>query len=1451
MVRSRQKLWLLPLLLAMMVAVLAPFTAQAQDVTYLDASGTQQTLADGTYTVVTDQTEWTSGWYVVNANVTIGSRITATGDVHLVLMDGFKLTASKGITVNYDATSNNALTIYAQSDGTGMGGLLVNSVDDNLAGIGGGDYQDCGVITINGGDLDIKCGENGANIGSGRHPYNNSTINNGVVTINGGKLNLRSNSMGNAAAIGGGEYTSGGTITINGGNITANGSTYGAGIGGCDGYGGGVITINGGTITAKGMSGSPGIGGGAYWSTGNLNSGNSGTITINGGNITSYSNSKNGMISAAIGAAIAAKTPGDGDVIRLNWTNESDRYETIGDGKGYSSGKILFIKPLNIESTGERATLADLEQASVLVPHDGETLHSVTYMLDGEVYEQYNVVEGECAQDFKLRHDDRVFDAWYEDGASEPWNFELPVMQDLVLVGQFHDLEISTDESGTYLIGSLVDWNVFCVLLKNGLINTSSNAKLTADITDPVDYYVVGDRDHIFTGTFDGQGHTLTLDLMANRTYYSPFYYVNSYATIKDLVVEGTITTNAMYVGGLVGYSYGVTINNCVVSASIVANVSGTAYLGGLVGYSYSNTQIKNCIFDGKLLGSNASTSCGFIGWGIIDGYSISNSYFIPEEITISSYNSKTFTYENTPNLSNCYYTTPFGTEQGVQMMAVTAGEGVTILSAPLLSHKGVNYFTNGMTIELSYDLPEGKYFNTYTISNGEITNATTMTGEHVISGLTGAATITGSYMDSKTDISTAEVAEIDDVTYNKEPQKPELHVTLGDAVLVNGEDYIVEWSNNVDAGLATATILGIGQYGGELTANFNILPRDINDEVIDAKCRKMFARTGASIYPSPVIMYGDYKLISGTDYVLTSCEGFIEPGDYSRTATGKGNYTGVIEFPFTILGDITYLDYVDGNWVESTCSNYKLLYDQSALNSQTTFSNGWWVVAEDVTITNRVIDNNEVNLILMDGVTAHFEKGITVNNYNTTSKFTLYAQSAGEGMGKLIIDATNNYYAGIGGSNSRMCGIVTINGGDLNIKGGLNSAAIGSSEASGTNNGVVTINGGHLNLIGGEYAAAIGGGYRVSGGNITINGGVINATGGKNSAAIGGGGTIYSNAGQSGTITINGGQVTATAGSDCPTAIGAGYPPKDVMPEDKISLGWTNDDDFITANGNYVCYKMTLTKDFFLKGTTTLATLDNIADTTIVPAIMPEISLAEVLEGENGNCYTIKDDVAVAAVNDDYAIVTDGSDWLKLTSSIEELAEGDIIKNLRGKLAIDEAGNPSFDMFGYEDSQATVDYQVDKFILAWVTEESLISLKSGQLVTLKGYYDETNSALCGKINSPQGVVISMSTSRVGALEDGSHLEVTGVISFKQAWDESGNGAPRRVPRTGDSAYENLTLDAQSVVMADPTGIINILVGGREVLGIYDLRGIEVKNPAKGNIYIIRFADGTAEKVRL
>ena len=55
-------------------------------------------------------TNWGTGWYVVpeNADVTIGSRITVSGAVNLILCDGAKLTASGGIKVE---GPTNSLTI--------------------------------------------------------------------------------------------------------------------------------------------------------------------------------------------------------------------------------------------------------------------------------------------------------------------------------------------------------------------------------------------------------------------------------------------------------------------------------------------------------------------------------------------------------------------------------------------------------------------------------------------------------------------------------------------------------------------------------------------------------------------------------------------------------------------------------------------------------------------------------------------------------------------------------------------------------------------------------------------------------------------------------------------------------------------------------------------------------------------------------------------------------------------------------------------------------------------------------------------------------------------------------------------------------------------------------------------------------------------------------------------
>ena len=80
------------------------------------------------------------------------------------------------------------------------------------------------------------------------------------------------------AGIGGGLYGDGGTVIISGGTVTATGGDNAAGIGGGSGGSGGVVTIDSGTVTAIGGSTGAGIGGGNK-GVGSLQ------VTVNGGEI--------------------------------------------------------------------------------------------------------------------------------------------------------------------------------------------------------------------------------------------------------------------------------------------------------------------------------------------------------------------------------------------------------------------------------------------------------------------------------------------------------------------------------------------------------------------------------------------------------------------------------------------------------------------------------------------------------------------------------------------------------------------------------------------------------------------------------------------------------------------------------------------------------------------------------------------------------------------------------------------------------------------------------------------------------------------------------------------------------------------------------------------------------------------------------------------------------------
>ncbi len=248
------------------------------------------------YTPYTGQTSLNTGWWVVAADTAVDNRIKVSGDVHLILMDGRTLTATNGITVAVNGATTNSLTIWAQSDGEGMGRLASFPRIAGCAAIGCGMEQSLGRITINGGAVTVTSGGRGAGIGGGQNSYG------GTIVINGGNVTATGGDDG--AGIGVGDRGSCGTVVVNGGIVTATGGSRGAGIGGGRYASGGMVTINGGEVSAKGGDGGAGIGGGD--GDGSSDFGAGGRVTISGGMVTAIAGSN----AQAIGHGNSGGAPG-------------------------------------------------------------------------------------------------------------------------------------------------------------------------------------------------------------------------------------------------------------------------------------------------------------------------------------------------------------------------------------------------------------------------------------------------------------------------------------------------------------------------------------------------------------------------------------------------------------------------------------------------------------------------------------------------------------------------------------------------------------------------------------------------------------------------------------------------------------------------------------------------------------------------------------------------------------------------------------------------------------------------------------------------------------------------------------------------------------------------------------------------------------------------------------
>lgn len=122
------------------------------------------------------------------------------------------------------------------------------------------------------------------------------------------------------------------------------------------------------------------------------------------------------------------------------------------------------------------------------------------------------------------------------------------------------------------------------------------NYQLTADITVTAPYGndITGFTG--FTGTFDGNGHTVTLAISGDSDYQALFAKLAAGAVVKNVTVEGKVTGKKC-VAGIAGQATDATITGCANKADILAT---DRYVGGIVAES-KNTSISNCYNTGTI----------------------------------------------------------------------------------------------------------------------------------------------------------------------------------------------------------------------------------------------------------------------------------------------------------------------------------------------------------------------------------------------------------------------------------------------------------------------------------------------------------------------------------------------------------------------------------------------------------------------------------------------------------------------------------------------------------------------------------------------------------------------------------------------------------------------------------------------------------------------------------
>ena len=152
-------------------------------------------------------------------------------------------------------------------------------------------------------------------------------------------------------------------------------------------------------------------------------------------------------------------------------------------------------------------------------------------------------------------------------------------------------------------------------------------------------------------------------------------------------------------------------------------------------------------------------------------------------------------------------------------------------------------------------------------------------------------------------------VRDIAAQTYTGSPIVPELTVKDGETALSKDTDYTVKYQNNLNAGTATVTLTGKGNYSDSVSKTFTIKQKDVTAQR-DATDIQVVVDKGTFDAPT----FGDVTGTLAYSYDgATSYDAIVKKletlqlgatGDIEYTYTANGNYTGTItgKLHFTVV---------------------------------------------------------------------------------------------------------------------------------------------------------------------------------------------------------------------------------------------------------------------------------------------------------------------------------------------------------------------------------------------------------------------------------------------------------------------------------------------------------------------------------------------------------------------